>query len=191
MNSCTPLRILAVAFAVAATTPLAHADAGDLAPAGLLSGFLHPWRGGDHILLLLGAGAWAAQLGRRARWTVPAMFVSIMACGAALGLRGAEPAMLQTMALMALLAFALLVLGPVRLSFALIAAPLGVMVFFHGVAHAAQLGASRDGLGFTLGLLSGSAALYGIGLTVGLVVKDWIHRHHDHWTGHAGGRVAH
>lgn len=191
MDSRTPLRILVVAFGALAAMPLAHAETGHVAPAGLLSGFVHPFHGVDHVLLLLCIGAWAAQLGRRARWTVPAMFVSIMACGAALGLRGAEPAMLQTMGLMALLAFALLVLGPVRWSFALIAAPLGIIVFFHGVAHAAQLGASSDGMGFTAGLLAGSAFLYAAGFTTSAVIGGWIHRHHDHWSGHAGGRMAH
>lgn len=119
------------------------------------------------------------------------MFVSITACGAALGLTGAEPAMLQTMAMMALLTFTLLVLGPVRWTFALIAAPLGVAAFFHGMAHAQQLASGADGLGFTSGLIVGSATLYLVGYLAGAGISEWVHHHHGHWTGHAGGRVAH
>jgi urease accessory protein len=191
MNSCIPLRILLAATAALVVAPAAQAHPGDLGPAGLLPGLAHPFRGFDHVLLLVGAGAWAVQFGPRGRWTVPAMLVSLMACGAALGLRGAGPPMLQTIALMALLAFALLVLAPVRWSFALIAVPLGVAVFFHGLAHASHLGASSHGLGFTTGLMAGSATLYAAGLTAGRVITCGIRVHRSRWTSHPRGTPAH
>lgn len=191
MNSWTPRRILVVASAIVAFAPLARAGVGQVVPAGLSSGLTHPFREFDYVLLLMCAGIWTAQLGRRARFTIPGLLVSVMACGAALGLSGPAPAMLQTIGLLAILGCALLVLGPVRWSFALIAAPLAVIVFFQGIALAPQLGARGNGLGFTAGLMAGSMLLYVLGLVVGTVIADWIHRHRDHWTDHAGGRLAH
>src|SRR5258708_11005818 len=58
---------------------------------GFGSGFAHPLHGLDHILAMVAVGLWAAQLGGRARWLVPASFVGVMALGGALamgGLRG-------------------------------------------------------------------------------------------------------
>jgi urease accessory protein len=42
-------------------------------------GFAHPLSGWDHLLAMTAVGLWASQLGGRARWFVPAAFVSVMA----------------------------------------------------------------------------------------------------------------
>src|ERR1019366_5193570 len=55
---------------------------------GFGSGFAHPWHGLDHILAMVAVGLWAAQLGGRARWLVPASFVGVMAFGAAIAMAG-------------------------------------------------------------------------------------------------------
>lgn len=46
------------------------------------TGWLHPLTGPDHMLAMVLVGAWSAQLGGRALWTVPAAFVAAMAAGA-------------------------------------------------------------------------------------------------------------
>ncbi len=55
---------------------------------GFAAGVAHPLHGLDHILAMVAVGLWAAQLGGRARWLVPASFVSVMALGGALGMAG-------------------------------------------------------------------------------------------------------
>ena len=55
---------------------------------GILSGFLHPLLGIDHLLAMLAVGILSAQIGGRALWTVPATFVGTMAVGAFLGIAG-------------------------------------------------------------------------------------------------------
>src|SRR5262245_64367776 len=52
------------------------------------SGWLHPLTGPDHMLAMLAVGAWSAQLGGRAIWTVPTAFVCAMAVGGMAALRG-------------------------------------------------------------------------------------------------------
>ena len=55
---------------------------------GILSGFLHPILGLDHLLAMVAVGFLSAQMGGRAIWTVPAAFVGVMAIGAVLGILG-------------------------------------------------------------------------------------------------------
>lgn len=39
------------------------------------AGFMHPLTGWDHLLVMLAVGVWAAKLGDKARWQLPAVFV--------------------------------------------------------------------------------------------------------------------
>ncbi|MEM9775831.1 MAG: HupE/UreJ family protein [Chloroflexota bacterium] len=55
---------------------------------GILSGFLHPILGLDHLLAMVAVGFLSAQMGGRAIWTVPTAFVVVMAIGAVLGIVG-------------------------------------------------------------------------------------------------------
>ena len=55
---------------------------------GILSGFLHPILGLDHLLAMVAVGFLSAQMGGRAIWTVPTAFVVVMAIGAVLGIAG-------------------------------------------------------------------------------------------------------
>jgi urease accessory protein len=64
--------------------PLFHSYGGG----GILSGFLHPLLGLDHLLAMLAVGILSAQIGGRALWTVPATFVGTMAISAFLGIAG-------------------------------------------------------------------------------------------------------
>jgi len=63
---------------------------------GFAGGIAHPLSGLDHILAMVAVGLWAAQLGGRSRWMVPAAFVSLMIVGGALGIRIEQAALLQS-----------------------------------------------------------------------------------------------
>ena len=77
----------AALFALAATTPaLAHTGVGDTH--GFVHGFAHPLTGVDHILAMVAVGLFAAHIGGRALWLVPATFVLVMAGGGAIGMSG-------------------------------------------------------------------------------------------------------
>ena len=76
----TSLAILAPVAALA--HPGAHIE-------GLSAGFTHPFTGLDHLIAMVVVGVWAAFLGGRALWAVPASFVALLGVGAALGAHGA------------------------------------------------------------------------------------------------------
>jgi urease accessory protein len=82
-------RFLQLAFLtlfLAPTAALAHTGVGDTS--GFMHGFMHPLGGLDHQLAMILVGIFAYQLGGRALWLVPLIFVGIMALGGFLGVAG-------------------------------------------------------------------------------------------------------
>ena len=69
------------ALLTALWTQSAFAHMGQGEAFGLLSGFLHPLSGWDHILAMVSVGLWGAQLGAPAIWVLPVAFPLVMAMG--------------------------------------------------------------------------------------------------------------
>src|SRR3954462_8080366 len=88
MTKAARLSAPALATAVALAPAVASAHTGIGQTAGFLHGFWHPIGGIDHVLAMVAVGLFAAQLGGRALWAVPATFVAVMAAGGALGMAG-------------------------------------------------------------------------------------------------------
>src|SRR5689334_14293713 len=84
MNARLTSIATAAALLLLPTAALAHPGHGG----GLLHGFVHPLGGLDHVLTMIAVGLYAALLGGRALWLVPASFVGMMAVGGALGMAG-------------------------------------------------------------------------------------------------------
>jgi urease accessory protein len=136
-------------------------------------GFAHPVTGLDHVLAMAAVGLWAAQLGGRARWLVPAAFVGTMIGGAALGHAfgrgGAEvPGIEQGIAASVLL-LGLLISAAVRLPVAAGMALVGVFALFHGFAHGAEMPATAGGFAYGAGFVVATAALHVAGVGLGLL----------------------
>ena len=72
----------------------AHPGVGDAT--GLVHGMIHPVSGIDHVLAMVTVGLFAAHLGGRALWLVPASFVGMMAVGGALGFYGITLPLIET-----------------------------------------------------------------------------------------------
>ncbi len=89
-------RIAAAALGLlgAASPALAHTGHGDAH--GFIAGFMHPVGGLDHVLAMVAVGLFAAHLGGRALWAVPAAFVALMAVGGALGMNGVAVPYVET-----------------------------------------------------------------------------------------------
>lgn len=134
---------------------------------GVAEGLAHPFTGADHLIAMAAVGLWAAFLGGRALWALPAAFMAAMALGGALGYAGlALPALEMliagsVVALGAVLAFGLSV--PVTLGAALC----GAFALAHGMAHAAEMPSNAAGAAYGLGFVAATAALHLAGLTLG------------------------
>lgn len=62
----------------------AHTDVG--VAGGLLTGFMHPLSGIDHLLAMVAVGIWGATLGRPLVWALPVAFPMLMVVGGVLGI---------------------------------------------------------------------------------------------------------
>ena len=149
-------------------TALAHPGHGDAT--GFTHGFMHPLGGLDHVLAMVAVGLFAAHLGGRALWLVPAAFVVVMAAGGALGIAGIAVPFVETGIALSVvvlgLAVALRVSVPVLAAMALV----GFFAVFHGDAHGAEMPVDASGAGYAAGFLAATALLHGIGIAIGLTV---------------------
>ncbi|MES2432196.1 MAG: HupE/UreJ family protein [Pseudomonadota bacterium] len=144
---------------------------------GLEAGFLHPFTGTDHLLAMVGVGLWAAILGGRARWALPAGFLGAMALGGAfamnLGLGAAaqavEPAIIASVILLGAVV-ALALRAPLAMALPLV----GLFGLAHGAAHGAEMVGS--GLAFGAAMLTATALLHGAGLALGLTLHGKLAR---------------
>jgi urease accessory protein len=164
MRTLRALRPLALLLLAA---PLAQAHPGH-GPADFISGLVHPLTGWDHVLAMVAVGLWAAQLGGRARWALPAAFVGAMMAGAAGGIIGLAPAGVETGILASVLILGVAVAAAARLPLGAGLTLVALAGSVHGLAHGAEMPLQADSLRFLAGMVLATAALHAAGLAAGL-----------------------
>jgi urease accessory protein len=143
----------------------AHSEVG--VQGGLLTGFLHPISGLDHLIAMVAVGLWGAQLGRPLLWILPVAFPMVMAFGGALGIRGVPiPAVEVGIAVSGLLLGLFIAMArkvPMWAAITLV----GVFAIFHGHAHGTELPSAADPIAYAAGFVSGTGLLHLAGIAVG------------------------
>jgi len=167
-------KLFLAAIATLALPLLAHAHPGhdghDLTWS-FGTGFGHPLSGWDHLLAMLAVGIWAARLGGRARWLVPAAFVSTMIMGAVfaqsgLALPGIEQGIAASLLILGLfITFAVQL--PVTLGMGLVA----FFALFHGWAHGAEMPVTNRGFSYGAGFVIATTLLHAAGLGLGITLQ--------------------
>jgi urease accessory protein len=168
MNFCVA-RIAVTAAALLALSGAASAHTGVGDAHGFAHGFTHPVGGLDHVLAMVAVGLYAALLGGRALWLVPASFVAVMAVGGVLGMAGAAVPYSEIG-----IALSVVVLGlavALRLSVPTLAAMalVGFFAVFHGYAHGAEMPQDASGYAYAAGFMLATALLHTAGLAFGLL----------------------
>src|SRR5580698_8957387 len=135
---------------------LAHAHPGH-DTSGFSAGVAHPLHGLDHILAMVAVGLWAAQLGGRAKWLVPASFVSVMALGGALGMAGVAIPFAEQGIFASVLILGVLIAASVRLPLAASMSIVGLFALCHGHAHGTEIPAAASGFNYALGFVLATA----------------------------------
>jgi urease accessory protein len=161
---------ISISTAILAATALpafAHLDPAE--HGSLMAGLSHPFSGADHLLAMVAVGLWAAQIGGRARWIVPATFVTVMAIGFLLAMNGISLPFVEPAILASVVGLGLLVALAARLPVAASAAVVGVFALFHGHAHGGELGAAMP-LSFAAGFIIATATLHIVGLALGMTI---------------------
>lgn len=167
MNTRFAAGLAGVLTMALAAPALAHP--GHLEGAGFVQGFLHPLGGIDHLLAMVAVGLWAAQLGGRALWLLPAAFVATLAGGAVLGLSGVALPLVEAGIAASVVILGLLVL--LRKRVPVVAATILVAVFalFHGHAHGAEMPEASLPVLYGLGFVAATLLLHGVGMAIMLV----------------------
>ena len=155
----------AAAFLALSGAALAHTGAGTAS--GFAHGLVHPVGGLDHVLAMVAVGLYAALLGGRAVWLVPASFVGLMAAGGALGMAGLALPHHEIGIALSVVALGLAVALRISLPTLIAMALAGLFAIFHGHAHGAEM---PDGAGpsHAAGFMLATALLHGVGIALGL-----------------------
>ena len=121
---------------------------------------LHPLGGIDHILAMIAVGVFAAQLGGRALWLVPAAFVATMAAAGVLGMAGIALPYTEIGIALSVIALGAAVAFRVKVPTTIAMAMVALFAIFHGYAHGAEMPETLSGLGYGLGFVccNGAAA---------------------------------
>jgi urease accessory protein len=142
---------------------------------GILSGFLHPLLGLDHLLAMVAVGMLSAQLGGRAIWTVPAMFVTAMAIGGVLGIAGFEAPLAEYVITGSVLALGVAILSEGRVPTSLAMVLVALFGAYHGNAHGTELPAATDTVALIVAYVSGfliaTTGLHLIGVFLGMIAE--------------------
>ncbi|WP_421952149.1 HupE/UreJ family protein [Pelagibacterium sp.] len=156
----------ALVFFVAAAAPaFAHLD--PIEHGSFAAGFSHPLFGLDHVLAMVAVGLWAASIGRRALWAVPAAFVATMAVGFGAALVGMPLPFVEPAILASVIFIGIMMALALPLPTAGVAAMVAFFALFHGHAHGGEMG-EAGALGYAGGFLVATALLHAIGVGAGL-----------------------
>lgn len=159
--------LFALALLAASGPVWAHAETG--VAGGLISGFLHPVYGPDHLVAMVAVGLWGAQLGAPAIWVLPVAFPMVMTLGALAGVAGIPIPFVElgvsSSALVLGLAVAARFTPPLPLAAVLVA----LFGMFHGYAHGAELPGAVNPLAYGIGFVVSTGCLHLAGIIIGLL----------------------
>jgi len=135
-------------------------------------GFMHPFLGFDHTLVMLGVGLWASTHRLAVAGQIVAVFLLYMLAGALLGLQGVQFVYVETAILLSLLIIGtLLVMGRLQLPAAIAAAVVAISAVMHGLAHGSEIPATASAYSYLLGMVAATGVLHLLGLSLGLLLN--------------------
>ena len=140
---------------------------------GFYDGLSHPVLGLDHFLAMVCVGVVSSQIGGRAIWTVPSLFVLFMIIGGAAGLFIEIFAITLSSIIEWGIIFSVIFLGlsvaiEKKLSTNIIMIAVAFFGLFHGLAHGIEMPWAVNPILFALGFSTGTAALHLFGVGIGL-----------------------
>ncbi|MCW4629130.1 MULTISPECIES: HupE/UreJ family protein [Marinomonas] len=157
--------LLVAALLLASGAVLAHP--GHEQASSFMTGFAHPMGGLDHLLAMVAIGLWAASIGGRALWAIPAAFVMTMLLGGGLAVAGLTVPFVEQGILLSVIVLGALVLFAKRLPTTVCVAIAGGFALFHGAAHGMEMPLNANGLQYALGFALATAGLHVVGLGFG------------------------
>jgi urease accessory protein len=162
------LGITGMLAAASATAAPALAHTGVSATHDLAHGFLHPLSGLDHMLAMIAVGLYAAHLGGRSLWVLPAAFVGAMLAGGVIGYSGVELPMVEPAIALSVIAMGAAIALGVRLPTLAAGALVALFAVAHGHAHGSEGGALGSFVPYAAGFVAATVLLHAVGIGAGL-----------------------
>jgi urease accessory protein len=155
--------LLMVAFLLAPVSAFAHG----IVYGGFSSGILHPVLGLDHLLAMVSVGIVSTQMGGRAIWYAPAIFVLVMAIGGLIGMEDLRFNYTEAMISWSVIILGLTIAVNARFSHAAIYGFVAFFAIFHGYAHGREIPELAVSWAYIAGFMTGTAALHILGVLIG------------------------
>lgn len=162
------LRLFAMSLALAPTATFAHTGHGEIA--GFAHGFMHPIGGLDHILAMVSVGILAWQLGGRALWLLPAVFVLLMGIGGILGAANLQLPFVELAIASSVIVLGAAIASGVKAPAVAVAAIAGMFAVFHGFAHGTEMPATGSAAQYATGFMTATVLLHVLGIGIGLAL---------------------
>ena len=136
---------------------------------GFYDGISHPVLGLDHFLAMISVGILSAQIGGKAIWKVPSIFVIIMTAGGLFGflLIIDEFYFVEIGIILSVILLGFGISIEKKIPSKLIMVFVGIFGLFHGIAHGIEVPAAANPLLFVLGFICGTSALHIFGVGIG------------------------
>lgn len=144
---------------------LAHTGHGEMG--SLMSGFVHPLTGADHVLAMVAVGLLAAHLGGRMLWALPLAFLGMMLIGGAVAIAGAPLALVELGIFASVLVLGTLIASGRSLPGTLALGLCALFAVFHGHAHGAEMPAAASGALYATGFVASTGLLHALGIGLG------------------------
>lgn len=152
-------------------TPVSLAHTGEGIAGGLMSGFLHPLAGLDHVSAMVAVGILGAFLGRPAIWVLPVIFPLIMAFGGVLGLLNIPIPYIEVGIAASSLVLGSMILFQFKLPLIITAIIVAGFAIFHGYAHGTELPKAANALAYSVGFVVSTGLLHLAGIGFGELIR--------------------
>jgi urease accessory protein len=161
--------LIVLATLIAAAPASAHTDQG--VAGGLVSGFMHPVSGLDHLLAMASVGIWGAFLRRPLIWTLPVAFPLVMVVGGVLGILKVSLPFVEIGIASSVIALGTAIALAWRAPVAIAVAIIAVFALFHGYAHGAELPTAVAPEAYATGFVLSTGLIHVAGIAVGLLLS--------------------
>lgn len=146
----------------ASTSAVAHPGHG--LESGFSAGFMHPFSGWDHLLVMFALGIWAARRPAAQGWQLPVLFVTVMAASASFAMASLPVALAETLVAASVVVMGLLLVSNLKVNRAVQIGVVSIAAATHGYLHGMEIGNQWSGL---VGMVLATAVLHGLGWVLG------------------------
>jgi urease accessory protein len=155
----------------ASTSAVAHPGHG--LESGFAAGFMHPFSGWDHLLVMFALGIWAARRPAAQGWQLPVLFVTVMAASASFAMAWLPVALAETLVAASVLVMGLLLVSNLTVNRAVQIGVVSIAAAAHGYLHGMEIGNQWSGLA---GMVLATAVLHGLGWVLGRQTNPQLQR---------------